>query len=192
MMSFAISGGTVGLSASSALSSSFTLSSSDICIICRWLSVAASIVCVSYSVAPSRMCSYTSLAVDFSCRSNAAKHTHVVELEVSLWVTGHWLGATPSGLTNAHLHHRPPPYILQAGCPSCRPTNNVKALKASWWLQRPPKIFFDFLRVTDQWSFHARCQSDTQPAVSNQRKHLMDKWWKCKIKDTQQKEANNH
>jgi len=39
------------------------------------------------------------------------------------------LGATPSGLTSAHLHH--PPYSLQAGCPSHRPTNSVKALKAS-------------------------------------------------------------
>jgi len=28
------------------------------------------------------------------------------------------LGATPSGLTSAHLHH--PPFFLQAGCPSCR------------------------------------------------------------------------
>jgi len=37
------------------------------------------------------------------------------------------LGATPSGLTSAHLHH---PHFLQAGCPSCRPTNSVKALKA--------------------------------------------------------------
>jgi len=39
------------------------------------------------------------------------------------------LGATPSGLTSAHLHH--PPISLQAGCPSCRPTNSVKALKAT-------------------------------------------------------------
>ena len=39
------------------------------------------------------------------------------------------LGATPSGLTSAHLH-LPPPFFLQAGCPSCRPTNSdVKALK---------------------------------------------------------------
>jgi len=38
------------------------------------------------------------------------------------------LGATPSGLTSAHLHH--PPYFLRAGCPSCRPTNSVKALKS--------------------------------------------------------------
>jgi len=39
------------------------------------------------------------------------------------------LGGTLSGLTSAHLHH--PPYFLQAGCPSCRPTNSVKALKAT-------------------------------------------------------------
>jgi len=32
------------------------------------------------------------------------------------------LGATPSRLTSAHLHH--PPIFLQAGCPSCRPTNS--------------------------------------------------------------------
>jgi len=36
------------------------------------------------------------------------------------------LGATPSGLCSAHLHH--PPWFLQAGCPSCRPANSVKAL----------------------------------------------------------------
>jgi len=35
------------------------------------------------------------------------------------------LGATPSGLTSTM-----PPF-LQAGCPSCRPTNSVKALKAT-------------------------------------------------------------
>ena len=38
------------------------------------------------------------------------------------------LGATPSGLTSAHLHH---PIFLQAGCPSCHPTISVKALKAT-------------------------------------------------------------
>jgi len=38
------------------------------------------------------------------------------------------LGATPSGLTSAHHH---PPIFLQAGCSSCRPTNSVKALKAT-------------------------------------------------------------
>jgi len=38
------------------------------------------------------------------------------------------LSATTSGLTSAYLHH--PPYFLEAGCPSCRPTNSVKALKA--------------------------------------------------------------
>jgi len=40
-----------------------------------------------------------------------------------------WQGTTPSGLSSAHLHH--PPYFLQAGCPSCCPTNSVKALKAT-------------------------------------------------------------
>ena len=40
------------------------------------------------------------------------------------------MGATPSGLTSAHLHH-PLPIFLQAGCPSCRPNNSVKALKAT-------------------------------------------------------------
>jgi len=39
------------------------------------------------------------------------------------------LGATPSGLTSAHLHR--PPIFLQAGCPSCHPTNSVKPLKAT-------------------------------------------------------------
>jgi len=34
----------------------------------------------------------------------------------------------PFELTSAHLHH--PPIFLQAGCPSCHPTNSVKALKA--------------------------------------------------------------
>jgi len=38
------------------------------------------------------------------------------------------LGATPSGLSSAHLHH---PHFLHAGCPSCRPTNSAKALKAT-------------------------------------------------------------
>jgi len=37
------------------------------------------------------------------------------------------LGATPTGLTSAQL---PTSTIPQAGCPSCRPTNSVKALKA--------------------------------------------------------------
>jgi len=40
-----------------------------------------------------------------------------------------WLGTTPSGLTSAHFHH--PPIFLRARCPACRPTNSVKALKAT-------------------------------------------------------------
>jgi len=39
------------------------------------------------------------------------------------------LGANPSGPTSAHFHHTP--IFLRAGCPSCRPTNSVKALKAT-------------------------------------------------------------
>jgi len=39
------------------------------------------------------------------------------------------LGATPSRLISAHLHH--PPIFLRARCPSCRPTNSVKVLKAN-------------------------------------------------------------
>jgi len=40
------------------------------------------------------------------------------------------LGTTLSWLTSAHLHHLP--IFLQAGCPSCRSTNSVKALKAEF------------------------------------------------------------
>jgi len=39
------------------------------------------------------------------------------------------MGTTPSGLTSAHLHH--PPYFFTGRMPSCRPTNSVKALKAT-------------------------------------------------------------
>jgi len=49
-----------------------------------------------------------------------------------------WLGATPSGLTISHF--------LQAGCPSCRPTNSVKALKAtSGHCQRDTRLTSSFL-----------------------------------------------
>jgi len=53
--------------------------------------------------------------------------------------THHPAGATPSGLTSAYLHH--PSIILQAGCPSCHPSNSVKALKATssmWTVQVTP------------------------------------------------------
>ena len=39
------------------------------------------------------------------------------------------LGATPSGLTSAYLHH--PPIFLQSGCLTCCPANSIKALKAT-------------------------------------------------------------
>jgi len=42
------------------------------------------------------------------------------------------LGATPSRLTSVQCPPSPSsPCFLQAGCPSCRPTNSVKALKAT-------------------------------------------------------------
>jgi len=40
------------------------------------------------------------------------------------------LVATPSGLTSAHLHH-PPIFFYGPDALSCRPTNSVKALKAT-------------------------------------------------------------
>jgi len=52
----------------------------------------------------------------------------------------HRLGATPSRVTGAHLHD--PPIFLQAGCPSCRPTNSVKALKATA-LKATPRQYSD-------------------------------------------------
>jgi len=65
------------------------------------------------------------------------------------------LGATPSGLSSAHLHH--PLHFLQARCPSCCPTNSVKALKATsafrlgrrhysspqWCYLQSPYLWFD-------------------------------------------------
>ena len=41
----------------------------------------------------------------------------------------------PTGCHSIRTNQCPPPpspYFLQAGCPSCRPTNSVKALKATW------------------------------------------------------------
>ena len=60
------------------------------------------------------------------------------------------LGDTPSGLTSAHLHH--PPHFLQAGCPSCRPTNSVKALKATsafiWIREKDSRVFLSDVACT--------------------------------------------
>jgi len=36
----------------------------------------------------------------------------------------------------------PPLSFLQAGCPSCRPTNSVKALKAIGWEGHPQNDYF--------------------------------------------------
>jgi len=54
------------------------------------------------------------------------------------------LGATPSRLTSAHLHH--PPHFLQASCPSCHPTNSVKALAATLSLLTVLSILTTLLR----------------------------------------------
>ena len=56
------------------------------------------------------------------------------------------LGATPSGLTGACLHH--PPIFLQAGFPSCCPTNSIKALKA--FLLQPSQFIL-------AWDRHQIC-----------------------------------
>ena len=54
-----------------------------------------------------------------------------------------WLGAT-----SAHLHH--PAIFSQTGCPSCRPTNSVKALKAHRSLALRWLAFFP--AVTPRWA----------------------------------------
>ena len=49
--------------------------------------------------------------------------------------------------------------FLQAGCPSCRPTNSVKALKAwalkAWSIQQNKNTFLDIL-TTNDWHVHTR------------------------------------
>jgi len=42
------------------------------------------------------------------------------------------MDTTQTGLTSAHLHYHP--IFLQAGCPSCCPTNSIKALKATTYI----------------------------------------------------------
>ena len=61
------------------------------------------------------------------------------------------LGATPSRLSSAHLHHPP---FLHAGCPSCRPTNSVKVLKATS-ANNSPLLFCSSL---SEVSSFARCR----------------------------------
>ena len=50
------------------------------------------------------------------------------------WSKGWWRRCVTTGAINcakfqSNHHHQKTPSFLQAGCPSCRPTNNVKALK---------------------------------------------------------------
>jgi len=48
--------------------------------------------------------------------------------------------------------------FLQAGCPSCRPTNSVKALKAQWWRdtkirhEKRNEIFFAKASEAEIWT----------------------------------------
>jgi len=44
------------------------------------------------------------------------------------WTTG---AISHAKLQSDHHHQKPTSSILQAGCPSCRPTNSVKALKGN-------------------------------------------------------------
>jgi len=48
------------------------------------------------------------------------------------------LGATPSGLTSAYLHH--PPCFLQAGCPSWHPTNHQSTEGNKLWTKKLSKF----------------------------------------------------
>jgi len=50
----------------------------------------------------------------------------------------------------------PPLTFLQAGCPSCRPTNSVKALKESQVSQyKKGKTNLDFTKARDsEWKWH--------------------------------------
>jgi len=64
-----------------------------------------------------------------------------------------WVGATPTGLTAPRPHN--PQGFLQVGCPSCRPTNSVKALKAlinevnQHWAQIVPGWVTIFGQIND-------------------------------------------
>ena len=72
------------------------------------------------------------------------------------------VGATPSGLTSAHLHH--PHIFLWAGCPSCRPTNSVKALKVE--------------RHSDQYAIKDAITRDHSVQLSITRCKNMVGWWR--------------
>jgi len=49
----------------------------------------------------------------------------------------------------------PPLSFLQAGCPSCRPTNSVKALKANQQSQLTTQNIFNTLNVAHQRQYYA-------------------------------------
>jgi len=74
---------------------------------------------------------------------------------------------------SAHFHH--PPCFLQAGCPSCHPTNSVKALKAksedfSFYINMNAHfITSTTTKVADTWIRDFAMRSDT-----NRPHHSMD------------------
>ena len=56
--------------------------------------------------------------------------------------------------------------FLQAGCPSCRPTNSVKALKALGKLVPENKTNLDFTEARDsEWHWHHPINSITNSYV---------------------------
>jgi len=73
-------------------------------------------------------------------------------------------GATPSGLTSAHLHH-PAPHFLQAGCPSCHPTNSVKdgrqSTEGNKLTQTKPKPPVSFKNCSRVCVYHCALLSHT-------------------------------
>jgi len=75
------------------------------------------------------------------------------------------LGATPSGISSAHLHH---PHFLQAGCPSCHPTNSVKSLKAI--------IMVALWNRADHYTV-----SQKKGCHPNHDSNFVNSWWICKI-----------
>ena len=50
----------------------------------------------------------------------------------------------------------PSPHFLQAGCPSCRPTNSVKALKANSATNTHIQTLTSYTENHNQTSYHAR------------------------------------
>jgi len=54
-----------------------------------------------------------------------------------------WVGATTTELTVPPYPHNHRKFFLQARCPSCRPTNSVKAVKAHIFI----KLIKNFTKI---------------------------------------------